>query len=61
MCGILDNDYMASFDDMVLLLTWVFRVLKAKGLNQKVIDRLKSIIKSSTTSMGGATSTSVGL
>ena len=40
-CGILDNDYMAAFDYMVL--TWVFKVLKAKGLDQKVIDRLESI------------------
>ena len=39
--GILDNDYMAAFDYMVL--TWVFKVLKAKGLDEKVIDRLKNL------------------
>ena len=36
--GILDNDYKAAFDFMVLF--WVFKVLKAKGLVQSVIDRL---------------------
>ena len=39
--GILDNDYMAAFDYMVL--TWVFKVLKAKGLNQETINRLKNL------------------
>ena len=39
--GILDNDYMAAFDYMVL--TWVFKVLEAKGLDQQVISRLKTI------------------
>ena len=39
--GILDNDYMAAFDFMVL--TWVFRVLKAKGLAEEVINKLKSM------------------
>ena len=39
--GILDNDYMAAFDLMVL--TWVFMVLKAKGLDTRVIDRLRSM------------------
>ena len=39
--GILDNDYMAAFDYMVL--TWVFRVLQAKGLNQQAINRLKNM------------------
>ena len=34
--GILDNDYMAAFDYMVL--TWVF-----KGLDQQVISRLKNL------------------
>ena len=36
--GILDNDYMAAFDLMVL--TWVFRVLKAKGMAQHFMDIL---------------------
>ena len=39
--GILDNDYMAAFDLMVL--TWVFKVLRAKGLAEQVINRLKSM------------------
>ena len=39
--GILDNDYMAAFDYMVL--TWVFKVLRAKGLNQDTIDLLKNM------------------
>ena len=40
-CGILDNDYKAAFDYMVLL--WVFKVLAAKGLDMSVIERLKNI------------------
>ena len=39
--GILDNDYMAAFDFMVL--TWVFKVLEAKGLDHQVIRRLKNM------------------
>ena len=39
--GILDNDYMAAFDFMVL--TWIFMVLKAKGLSQLVINSLKNM------------------
>ena len=39
--GILDNDYQAAFDFMVLL--WVFQVLEAKGLDLGVIERLKNI------------------
>ena len=39
--GILDNDYQAAFDFMVLL--WVFKVLQAKGLDPEVIERLRSI------------------
>ena len=38
---ILDNDYMAAFDLMVL--TWVFMVLEAKGLDMRVIDRLRNM------------------
>ena len=41
--GILDNDYMSAFDLMVL--TWVFKVLKAKGLDEKVISILHSLYK----------------
>ena len=40
-CGILDNDYMAAFDYMVL--KWVFRVLEAKGLDFNCISRLKNL------------------
>ena len=39
--GILDNNYMAAFDLMVL--TWVFMVLEAKWLDKSVIDRLKNM------------------
>ena len=39
--GILDNDYHAPFDFMVLL--WVFKVLHAKGLDPEVIERLRNI------------------
>ena len=39
--GILDNDYKAAFDFMVLY--WVLKVLKAKGLDQAVIDRLNRL------------------
>ena len=39
--GILDNDYMSAFDLMVL--TWVFKVLRAKGMDQRAIDRLKNM------------------
>ena len=33
--GILDNDYQSAFDYMVL--TWILKVLKAKGLHKDVI------------------------
>ena len=46
-CGILDNDYMAAFDYMVL--TWVLKVLKAKGLDQEVINRLLNLYGNSLT------------
>ena len=39
--GILDNDYKAAFDFMVL--TWVLKVLLAKGLAQEVINRLLNL------------------
>ena len=39
--GILDYDYKAAFDYMVL--HWVLKVLKAKGLDQEVINRLTNI------------------
>ena len=40
-CGVLDNDYMAAFDYMVL--TWVFQVLLAKGLDKQVVNRLYNL------------------
>ena len=39
--GLLDNDYKAAFDYMVML--WVFKVLLAKGVDPAVIKRLKNI------------------
>ena len=45
--GILDNDYKAAFDYMVL--HWVFKVLKAKGLDQRVLDRLTNIYSNNLT------------
>ena len=39
--GILDNDYKAAFDFMVML--WVFKVLLAKGVDPIVISGLKNI------------------
>ena len=40
-CGILDNDYKAAFDYMVL--KWVFKVLLAKGIDEEVVNRLYSL------------------
>ena len=37
-CGIVDNDYKAAFDFLVMI--WVFAVLEAKGLDLAVIKRL---------------------
>ena len=45
--GILDNDYKAAFDFMVL--HWVFKVLQAKGLDQTVIDRLSRLYSNNLT------------
>ena len=45
--GILDNDYKAAFDFMVL--HWGLRVLKAKGLDQQVINRLTNIYSNNLT------------
>ena len=43
--GILDNDYKAAFDYMVL--TWVLKVLKAKGLDNEVINIIKNLYENS--------------
>ena len=40
-CGLLDTDYMAAFDYLVM--HWVFMVLSKKGLSNKVISRLKNL------------------
>ena len=40
-CGILDTDYMAAFDFLVM--QWVFKVLLKKGLSELVISRLKNL------------------
>ena len=42
-CGLLDTDYMAAFDFLVM--TWVFQVLRKKGLNEAVINRLANLYK----------------
>ena len=42
-CGILDTDYIAAFDWMVML--WVFKVLSKKGLSDLVIRRLNNLYK----------------
>ena len=40
-CGLLDTDYMAAFDFLVM--TWVFQVLRKKGLDLAVINRLANL------------------
>ena len=42
-CGIIDTDYMAAFDFLVM--TWVFLVLEKKGLSEEVINRLRNLYK----------------
>ena len=45
--GILDNDYQAAFDFMVLL--WVLEVLRAKGLAEEVIHHLVNLYSNNIT------------
>ena len=45
--GILDNDFKAAFDFMTL--DWVFKVLKAKGLDQTAIDTLERLYSNNLT------------
>ena len=45
--GILDNDYKDAFDYMVLL--WVLKVLKAKGLDQEVNNMILNMYDNSLT------------
>ena len=40
-CGIADTDYQAAFDFLVM--SWVFSVLKKKGLDQRVLDHLSNL------------------
>ena len=40
-CGIADTDYQAAFDFLVM--SWVFMVLKKKGVRQAIIDRLSNL------------------
>ena len=40
-CGIADTDYQAAFDYLVM--SWVFLVLKKKGLSQLVVNRLVNL------------------
>ena len=48
-CGILDLDFLAGFD--WLNMAWVYRVLKKKGVNPLVVDRLFRIYSDSTTTV----------
>ena len=40
-CGIFDNDYKSAFDFIVL--KWVFKVLQAKGMDSRVVNRLYNL------------------
>ena len=40
-CGIADTDYQAAFDYLVM--SWVFLVLRKKGVSQKAIKRLRNL------------------
>ena len=40
-CGILDTDLIAAFD--FLCLDWVYQVMEKKGLDKRVISRLKTL------------------
>ena len=46
-CGILDTDYVAAFDFLVM--HWVFQVLSKKGLCDQVISRLRNLYKENIT------------
>ena len=46
-CGILDTDYVAAFDYLVM--HWVFQVLSKKGLCDQVISRLKNLYEDNIT------------
>ena len=40
-CGMLDNDLIAEFDNMVS--TWCFQVMSRKGLDDEVIARYRNL------------------
>ena len=40
-CGIVDMDYQAAFDFLVM--NWVFLVLQKKGVSEAVINRLRNL------------------
>ena len=46
-CGILDTDLVAAFDYMCM--EWVYKVLDKKGLDKRVIDRLRNLYRDSKT------------
>ena len=46
-CGILDTDLIAAFD--YLCMDWVYMVLDKKGLDRKVISRLRNLYMDSYT------------
>ena len=46
-CGILDTDLIAAFD--FLCLDWVYMVLEKKGLDKKVISRIKNLYRNNLT------------
>ena len=46
-CGILDTDLIAAFDFMCL--DWVYMVLEKKGLDSRVINRLKNLYMDNST------------
>ena len=46
-CGILDTDYMAAFDFLIML--WVFKVLLKKGVSELVVNRLMNLYRENIT------------
>ena len=48
-CGILDTDLIAAFDFMCL--EWIYMVLEKKGLDSRVIQRLRNLYKDNTTTV----------
>ena len=44
-CAMVDTDYQAAFDWLVM--SWVYKVLKKKGLDSKVISRYSNIYEDS--------------